>query len=100
MRAANQVVKKKPPTKLSMDKPICHQGTVLGIPKGMRTIIIIGDVKGIILPHTAIGPEGSFNTAPIIIIEKIMGIIKGKLSDWASRISSFTALPAAANKEA
>ena len=82
-----------------MERPSCHQGTVAGAPKGNLTIIIIGEVKGIKLPQKANGPVGSFKTAPITAIEKIMGIINGKLNDWASRISSLTALPTAANKD-
>ena len=85
----------KPATSKVMDNPNCHQGTVPGIPKGILTIIIIGELKGMILPQTANGPVGSFSTAVIITIEKIIGIIKGKLRDCASLISSFTALPIA-----
>ena len=82
-----------------IDKPNCHHGTEPGTPNGILAIMIIGEVNGIMLPQTAIGPVGSFNTAPIIVMEKMIGIIKGKLSDCASLISSFTALPIAANKD-
>ena len=43
-----------------MDNPNCHQGTAPGTPNGILTIIIIGELKGMILPQKAIGPVGSF----------------------------------------
>ena len=34
----------------------CHQGTVPGTPNGILAIIIIGELNGMILPQTAMGP--------------------------------------------
>ena len=93
------MVKIKPAIKKAMDNPSCHQGTVPGTPKGILAIIMIGELKGIILPQTASGPVGSFMAAVIIAMEKITSIVTGKLSDCASRISSLTALPIAAYRE-
>ena len=100
MRAANQVVNIKPATNKAIDKPSCHQGTVLGTPKGIRAIITIGELKGIMLAHTAIGLLGSFTAVIMIKMEKITSMVIGKLNDCASRMSSLMALPIAAYKEA
>ena len=35
-----------------MDKPNCHQGTVPGTPNGIRDIIIIGELNGMMLAQT------------------------------------------------
>ena len=94
--AANQTVPRKPRINSSMDHPNCHQGTVPGTPYGMRAIMTIGELKGIRLPQTAIGPVGLAIAVVIKAIEMITSIVTGKLSDWASRKSSFTALPMAA----
>ena len=80
-------------------QPNCHQGTVPGTPKGILAIIIIGELKGIILAQTAKGRLDLSLALDIIAIEMITSIVTGKLSDCASRISSFTALPIAAYKE-
>ena len=45
------------------------------MPKGMRAIITIGEVKGIIELHTASGELGSLNTDIITIIDMMIGII-------------------------
>jgi hypothetical protein len=58
--------------------------------------MIMGELKGIMLAQTANGPVGSFIAADIIAIEMITSIVIGKLSDWASLISSLTELPIAA----
>ena len=39
----------------TIDKPNCHQGTVLGTPNGILAIITMGELKGMILAHTATG---------------------------------------------
>ena len=78
-----------------MDSPSCHQGTVLGTPNGIRAIITIGELNGMILAQTANGLVGLAMAALIMAIERITSMVMGKLSDWASRISSFTALPIA-----
>ena len=83
----------------AIDKPSCHHGTVLGTPKGMRAIIIMGELKGMMLAHTATELLGFDIAGPISIIEKITSIVIGKLKDWASLISSLIALPMAAYKE-
>ena len=83
-----------------MDNPSCHQGTVPGTPYGIRAIITMGELKGIRLAHTAMGPVGLAMAVVINAMEMITSIVTGKLSDWASRRSSLTALPMAAYKEA
>lgn len=82
-----------------IDKPNCHQGTVLGTPNGMRAIITMGELKGIILAQTAMALLGLEMAGAIKAMEKIMSMVIGKLNDWASLISSFMALPMAAYKE-
>ena len=96
---ANQVVKTKPAINKAIERPSCHQGTVPGTPYGILAIITMGELKGIILPHTAIGPVGSFIAIDIKAMEKITSMVTGKLNDCASRMSSLTALPIAAYKE-
>ena len=96
---ANQVVSIKPPISIAIERPNCHQGTVLGIPKGIRHIMMIGELKGIILAQKARSPVGSAITGAIRAMEKITSIVIGNESDWASRMSSFTALPMAANSD-
>ena len=86
-----------PATNNTMDKPNCHQGTVLGTPKGIRAIITIGELKGMILAHTATELLGLDIAGVINAIEKIMSIVIGKLNDWASLISSLIALYIAAD---
>ena len=82
-----------------MDRPNCHQGTVLGTPNGILAIITIGELKGMMLVHTAIGLDG-FDIAGVInAMEKMISIVIGKLSDCASLMSSLIALPMAAYKE-
>ena len=48
MREASQVVNKNPMIINSIDKASCHAGT----PKGILTIMAIGDVNGIMDNHT------------------------------------------------
>src|SRR5690606_17453495 len=91
--------KTKPAINKTIESPSCQYGTVPGTPNGMRAIIIIGELKGMILPHTATGPVGSFMATDIMAIEKITRRVTGKLRDCASLISSFTALPMAAYKD-
>ena len=96
---ANQVVKIKPAINRLMDKPNCHHGTVAGTPNGIRAIITIGELKGIILAHTAMGLPGLLIAGVINAMEKMTSMVMGKLKDWASLISSLMALPIAAYKE-
>ena len=70
----------KPPISRTIESPNCHQGTVPGTPKGILAIIIIGELKGIILPQTAMGPVGSFMATGIIAIEKMTNKVMGKLT--------------------
>ena len=82
-----------------MDRPNCHQGTVFGTPKGILTIIIIGELNGMMLVQTARELDGFVIAGVIKAIENIMSMVIGKLSDCASLISSLMALPIAAYKE-
>ena len=52
--AASQVQKRKPNIKRVTDNTI----SIIGTPKGIRTIIIIGEVSGIIDSQKATGPSG------------------------------------------
>ena len=99
MRAANQVVNIKPAISNTIDKPSCHKGTVLGTPKGMRAIITMGELNGIMLVHTARLLVGLAIAGVINAIEKMISMVIGKLSDCASLISSLIALPIAAYNE-
>ena len=71
----------KPAIRNAIDKPNCHQGTVLGTPNGMRTIIIIGELNGMMLDQTANELLGLEMTGVINAIEKITSIVMGKLND-------------------
>ena len=82
-----------------MDNTNCHTGTVPGTPNGNLAIITMGDVNGIILPQTAIGPFGSRMAIVIIKMAKMIMSVMGKLSDCASLTSSLMALPMAAYKD-
>ena len=97
--AANQVVNINPAISNAIDKPSCHHGTVLGTPKGMRAIITMGELNGIILAQTARLLPGLDIAGVINAIEKMMSMVMGKLSDCASLISSLMALPIAAYNE-
>ena len=81
MRAANQVVNIKPAISNTIDKPNCHQGTVLGTPKGIRAIITIGELNGIMLAQTAMELLGLDIAGVINAIEKMISMVMGKLSD-------------------
>ena len=41
----------------TMERPNCHQGTVTGTPNGIRAIITMGELKGMMLAHTVSEPE-------------------------------------------
>ena len=71
----------------------------MGTPKGIRAIITIGELKGIMLAQTASGLPGFAIVGAIKKIEKITSIVIGKLNDCASLISSLMALPIAAYNE-
>lgn len=91
------VVRIKPAISDNIDTTICQAGT---LPDGIRAIITIGDEKGIILPHIAIGESGFATAAVMIINDKRRGMVIGNIRDCASCGSSLTTLPTAANKEA
>ena len=76
----------KPAINNAIDKPNCHHGTVFGTPKGIRAIITIGELKGIILDHTAIGLEGFDMAGVIKAMEKMTSMVMGKLRDCASHL--------------
>lgn len=76
---------------------ICQAGTP---PEGILAIITIGEENGIRLPQTANEESGLAAAVVIIINDKIIGIVIGNMSDWASCGSSFTTLPTAAKSEA
>lgn len=84
-----------PNMRKAIERPNCHQGTVPGTPYGILAIITIGELKGIMLAQTAIGPVGSFMAAVINAIDIITSIVTGKANDCASLISSLAALPIA-----
>ena len=90
------MVKIKPAISKDMESASCHQGTVPGTPNGILAIITIGELKGMMLAQKATGPVGSAIALVIRIMEKMTSKVTGKASDWASRISSLTALPIAA----
>ena len=50
----------------------------------MRAIITTGEVKGMYEHHTASVELGSLSMVIMMIIEKIMGIMTGVCSCWAS----------------
>jgi len=89
----------KPPINNNIDNPNCHQGTVLGTPKGILAIITIGELKGMMLVHTASGLVGFAIAGVINAMENMISIVIGKLNDCASLMSSLIALPMAAYKE-
>ena len=72
---------------------------MLGTPKGIRAIITIGELKGMMLDHTAIELLGLDMAGVINAMEKMISIVMGKLNDCASLMSSLIALPIAAYKE-
>ena len=81
--------------RITNDTIISH----VGIPKGMRAIITIGEENGIIEHQKAIGELGSLNTDIMIIIERMIGIIMMEWNCWLSCIES-TAEPEAAKSDA
>ena len=93
---ASQVVKINPATNSIIEVSNWYQGT----PLGMRPIITIGEVNGIMLAHTMMELSGVFKLLLIIMNAKMMGMVMGNISDCASCGSSFITLPMAANKEA
>lgn len=99
IRAANQVVNMKPAISRTMERPNCHQGTVTGTPNGIRAIITMGELKGMMLAHTASELPGLEMAGVISAMEKMTSMVMGKLSDCASHISSLMALPMAAYSE-
>lgn len=69
--ADSHVVSTKLRYSTTSDVAISH----VGMPKGMRAIITIGEVNGIIDAQKAIGELGSLNTDIITIIARIIGIM-------------------------
>ena len=97
--AANQVVNMNPAINKTMERPNCHQGTVTGTPNGIRAIITMGELKGMMLAHTASELPGFEMAGVINAMENITSMVMGKLSDCASLMSSLMALPMAAYRE-
>ena len=90
---ATQVVKRKPSTKNKADNANCHAGT----PKGIRIIIAIGEVNGIIDSHTDNELSGLLITKFIEITKvKISGRVMGSMNCCVS-VSLSTADPTSAN---
>ena len=79
---------------MTIDKASCH----IGGSNGSRAGMIMGENSGNILPNTAIGPSGSLNTAGIITIASITGMMMGIVSCCPSPMSSPMADPTAANR--
>ena len=92
--------KTNPAINKAIESPSCQYGTVPGTPNGIRAIIIIGELKGMILPHTANAESGLATAVVIMINDKIMGMVIGSIRDCASCGSSFTTLPTAAKRDA
>lgn len=71
MRAAIHVIMKNEMKSTMIETITCH----VGMPKGMRAIITMGEVKGI-MEHQKTRPElGSFIMFIITIMAKMTGII-------------------------
>ena len=81
--------------RITTESTISH----VAMPRGMRAIITIGEVKGIIDDQKAIGELGSLKTDIIMIMARMIGIIIMELNCWLSWIES-TAEPAAAYNDA
>ena len=81
---ASHVVSMKPPIRLSMEVANCQLGTVPGTPNGIRPIMMMGDVNGMMLVHTAKLLPGLLNTLFNITKEKIIGMVMGSMSACAS----------------
>ena len=77
------------------ERTTCQNGT----PKGMRAIITIGDVNGIIEPQNDKLLLGYWNVCVINISPSIKGIVIGMISCCVS-VSFSTADPMAANIDA
>ena len=93
MREATHVVNTNPVTNKAIDNANCQAGT----PNGMRIIIAIGEVKGIMDSQKAIELSGFFTITFIPIKNvKIRGSVMGSINCWVS-VSLSTADPTAAN---
>ena len=78
-----------------IEMAICHIGT----PNGMRAIITIGEVSGII-EHQNESELSGFCMVPIATIRaRIIGIVTGSINCWVS-VSLSTADPIAAKTDA
>lgn len=94
MRAANQTVKMNPAARVAIDTANCQTGT----PNGIRTIITIGEVKGMTESQKESGLEGLLITKEVDRIKaKMSGSVTGSINCWVS-VSLSTAEPIAANK--
>ena len=78
--------------------PIDSANSQFSTPKGRRTIMITGEVKGIILIQKANVPSGLSIIGVIRTKDKISGMVMGKINCWVSASAS-TAEPIAANNE-
>ena len=74
MRAAAHVVARRLMSNNNMDKMISQLSTP---PKGIRTIITIGELRGMIDIHIASAPSGLLMITEIIDRERIRGIVIG-----------------------
>ena len=70
--------------RLSIDAASCQYGTVQGTPNGILPIMMMGDVNGMMLVHTAILLPGLLRTLFNITKEKIIGMVIGSISACAS----------------
>ena len=85
--------------KPNTSKPSDSTNSQTGTPNGIRAIITIGEVKGMIDVQKASGPSGDFKTVATTKIPRINGIVTGHMN-WLVSSWSSTAAPIAANKEA
>ena len=93
MRDATHVVSRKPATRKKADKASCHPGT----PKGIRIIIAMGDVNGIIDSHTDNELSGLWITKFMEMMRvKTSGSVMGSMNCCVS-VSLSTAEPTEAN---
>ena len=71
----------------------------MGTPKGMRIIMMMGDVSGMMENQNAIAPCGSWITYWAITIDNISGTVNGSMNCCVSASLS-TAEPTAAKSAA
>ena len=94
MREATQVKKMKVPIRISMEMATSYILT----PNGIRTIMMIGEVKGIMDIQSANCPSGFSIIVVMATKEVISGSVTGSINCCMS-VSASTAEPMAANME-